>query len=198
VRRNWALAVLGALILWFAWTVRSALNPLIAALLLAYILHPLVLRLERRGWSRQRAVNVIFGVAALGATLLGFALALQARSLWHDVVVERKSFEHIRDEIDGLVQSGSDWLGKFGIDLAPKTPAVAVSDPNAPAEAQEESGGATRALLDELYERVRVWVTNSENREGPDASRSARGGGACGPSSAACSARCSRCSATCS
>ena len=46
-KRNWALALLGALIVWFAWTVRSALNPLLLGLLFAYILHPMVLKLEQ-------------------------------------------------------------------------------------------------------------------------------------------------------
>jgi len=59
-RRNLALLGLLALVLWFAWTVRAALNPLLLAFLLAYMLHPLVLSLERRGWSRKRSVNVIF------------------------------------------------------------------------------------------------------------------------------------------
>ena len=49
MRRNIALAVVGALVLWFAWSVRSALNPLLCGFLLAFILHPLVVKLERRG-----------------------------------------------------------------------------------------------------------------------------------------------------
>jgi predicted PurR-regulated permease PerM len=50
-KRNLALAALAALVLWFSWTVRSALNPLLLGLLFAYMLHPLVLSLERRGWT---------------------------------------------------------------------------------------------------------------------------------------------------
>lgn len=60
-RRNLALAAALAAVLWFAWTVRAALNPLLLGLLFAYILHPMVLRLEKRGWKRKGAVNVIFG-----------------------------------------------------------------------------------------------------------------------------------------
>ena len=52
-RRRWVLLALFALVVWFSWTVRSVLNPLLCAYLLAYVLNPLVARLERRGWSRR-------------------------------------------------------------------------------------------------------------------------------------------------
>ncbi|MFT7485851.1 MAG: putative PurR-regulated permease PerM, partial [Candidatus Paceibacteria bacterium] len=55
--RNLLLALVGLLLLLFAWKVRSVLNPLITAYFLAFVLHPLVLRLQNYGWSRLRAVN---------------------------------------------------------------------------------------------------------------------------------------------
>jgi predicted PurR-regulated permease PerM len=162
-RRNWALALLAALLLFFAWTVRSALNPLIVALLLAYILHPLVLRLEMRGWSRKLAVNVIFGAVGLCAGVLGFALAIQARSLWKDVVVERRSFEHVRDQLDALVRSGAQRLERVGIDVLPDEPAA-----TQPAEEGEPAAppASTADILDEIYDRVQAWLANEENRAG--------------------------------
>ena len=51
--RRVALAALALLVLWFCWTVRAVLNPLILGYLLAFVLHPLVLSLERRGWNRK-------------------------------------------------------------------------------------------------------------------------------------------------
>ena len=83
--RNVALGVVAALSLWFLWSVRSALNPLGLGLLFAYMLHPLVTSLERVGWSRKMAVNLIFAATAIGGVLLTLALAAQARSLWRDV-----------------------------------------------------------------------------------------------------------------
>ena len=65
VQRNAALAVLAILGLWFSWTVRAVLNPLILGYLLAYIVHPMVLTLERRGWKRRRAVNLIYVTAGV-------------------------------------------------------------------------------------------------------------------------------------
>jgi predicted PurR-regulated permease PerM len=169
-RRNWVLAVLAALCLWFAWSVRSALNPLLVAVLLAYILHPLVLKLERRGWSRRTAVNVIFGAAALSSVLLGLGLVIQARAAWKDVVVERRSFERIRDQIDLLIRSGQERLDALGVDVTPEPPAAAEGGeaPQAPEPAGAAAGDATTtgAFLDELYEAVRQWVQKDETRAG--------------------------------
>jgi hypothetical protein len=73
--------VLFGLLSWFCWTVRSVLNPLILAYLLAFILHPLVLTLERRGWKRRSAVNFIFGAFLALLTLLGFLIVQQGRGM---------------------------------------------------------------------------------------------------------------------
>ena len=59
--RKIALTVVFVLVAWFLWSVRAVLNPLILAYLLAFVVHPLVLKLERRGWKRRRAVNLIDG-----------------------------------------------------------------------------------------------------------------------------------------
>ena len=79
--RRVALSALFVLVLWFSWSVRSVLNPLILGYLLAFVLHPLVLKLERRGWQRKRAVNFIFGAFAVGLCLVGLLVFLQGRSL---------------------------------------------------------------------------------------------------------------------
>lgn len=81
VRRNIALVVLGLLILWFFWTIRSVLNPLILGYLLAFVVHPMVLKLQRRGWKRRTAVNVIFVGAGVSLLLAGTVVFFQGRSL---------------------------------------------------------------------------------------------------------------------
>lgn len=80
-RRNIALTALVLLLLWFCWVVRSVLNPLILGYLLAFILHPLVLKLEARKWSRRKAVNLIFGAFAVLLSLLGLGIFFQAQGL---------------------------------------------------------------------------------------------------------------------
>jgi predicted PurR-regulated permease PerM len=77
-RRNWLLALLGLSLAYFAWQIRAVLNPLIAAYFFAFVLHPLVLRLQRHGWSRKRAVNTIFVSAALLWCGVTFGIGLQA------------------------------------------------------------------------------------------------------------------------
>jgi len=66
VRRNLALAGLFALLVWFFWSVRSVLNPLILGYLLAFVVHPLVLRLERKGWRRRKAEPMKTGETLTG------------------------------------------------------------------------------------------------------------------------------------
>ena len=64
--RRAALAALAFLVLWFCWSVRSVLNPLILGYLLAFVLHPLVLKLERRGWRPvARDAAIVAGLIAL-------------------------------------------------------------------------------------------------------------------------------------
>ena len=84
-RRNLALALLGILVLWFAWEVRSVLNPLILGYLLAYILNPMVRNLERRGWGRESAANLIFVVFFFVTTVTTFAVFQQGRQLVEEV-----------------------------------------------------------------------------------------------------------------
>ena len=89
VGRNLALACLFALLAWFFWSVRSVLNPLILAYLLAFILHPLVLSLERRGWTRRAAVNLIFVTFLAVLSLLGLVFVQQGRAMVRALTAER-------------------------------------------------------------------------------------------------------------
>src|SRR6185295_13467593 len=90
-RRNLALLALALLAAWFSWIVRGVLNPLLLGYLLAYILLPLVARVERRGLSRRAAVNLIFVVGFVLAVLVLIALAWQLRELARDVIASAKA-----------------------------------------------------------------------------------------------------------
>src|SRR4029077_14783325 len=89
-RRNLVLFVLGVLAAWFAWTVRSVLNPLLCGYLLAYILLPLVARVERRGHSRRAAVNLIFVTGFVLALLVFVGVTGQLRAFAIDVYANAK------------------------------------------------------------------------------------------------------------
>ena len=77
--RNIALVAIGLLLGWFAWKVRAVLNPLILGYLLAYILRPLVARLEDRGMRRRKAVNIIFALFGAMLVLLLGGVFVQGR-----------------------------------------------------------------------------------------------------------------------
>jgi predicted PurR-regulated permease PerM len=100
--RNVLLGALAALGLYFAWTVRSVLNPLLAAYFLAFVLHPLVLRLQNYGWSRKRAVNTIF-VIALGAFAVGSAALLVQAATYTQLVATPAWQERQVERLDGFL-----------------------------------------------------------------------------------------------
>jgi predicted PurR-regulated permease PerM len=113
--RNLALSLLFLLLAWFCWTVRSVLNPLILAYLLAFILHPLVLKLEKRGWKRRSAVNFIFGVFLGVMTLLGLVVIQQGRGMYRELTAEKGLSEQVRTRIDEALrkyQKEIDWTLK--------------------------------------------------------------------------------------
>ena len=90
-RRNSVLLLLAALALWFCWIVRSVLNALLFGYLLAYILLPLVQRVERRGYSRRAAVNLIFIAGVALTTLVVVLLFGQLRALALEVYSSAKA-----------------------------------------------------------------------------------------------------------
>lgn len=76
-------AIVGALLL--GAHLSTVFIPLIVALSLAYILNPLVARLQKRGWSRARSVLTIFllimVLGAGGAALMGLSVIRDVRSM---------------------------------------------------------------------------------------------------------------------
>lgn len=135
--RNIALGVLFVLLAWFAWTVRSVLNPLILGYLLAFILHPLVLRLEKRGWTRRKAVNLIFTGFAIGLTLLGVAIFFQARSLTREFASDEGLGAKIEARLDeGLHKYEKEIQWVMSLVRRPedaREPAVKPVNPDGPA-----------------------------------------------------------------
>jgi predicted PurR-regulated permease PerM len=86
-----ALLVFGAL--WLAFHLRSVFNPLLLGLLFAYMLNPLVEKLEAKGVSRTKAVTVLFAAAlfvlASGSAYLTYKTYELARTLRDSMVGER-------------------------------------------------------------------------------------------------------------
>lgn len=115
-RRNLVLSALGLLVLWFAWTIRSVLNPLLIGYLLAYILLPLVAWVERRGHSRRAAVNLIFATGFGLAVLVLAGLAWQLQALAADALVGARDGGEVAaagDEGTGAHRTLQDRVNEF-------------------------------------------------------------------------------------
>tara|TARA_R110002072_G_scaffold107777_17_gene234228 strand:- start:946 stop:2286 length:1341 start_codon:yes stop_codon:yes gene_type:complete len=102
-KRNMALALLAVLMILFIWKVQEVLNPLFLAYILAWIVHPMVLRLEGRGWTRMKAVNVIYGATIVLVLIGGLGFWIQGSALLGRVL----------DKDKGLLQEVDDNFGKF-------------------------------------------------------------------------------------
>jgi len=74
-RRTLFLTVVAASVLWVLYQAQEAVLPLVVALLCAYLLFPLVVLLQRRGFSRLIAVSTLF-LLFFGALGCAIGLAL--------------------------------------------------------------------------------------------------------------------------
>lgn len=109
-RLQWALVFLaaGALI----WVLTPVLTPFAASLLLAWLGDPVVDRLEKRGFSRNSAVGLVFGVMLLVLVLLVLVLIPLVQS---QVEVLARS---IPIYFEWVVRTGLPWLqAKTGMDV---------------------------------------------------------------------------------
>ncbi|SDT51994.1 AI-2E family transporter [Jiangella sp. DSM 45060] len=110
---SWRLLIIAAAVAgvgWLAWELRLVIFPLVAALLLAAGLQPLVRRLRRAGWARGPASAVVFVgfllVVVGSLTLVGNAVGGQ--------------FQDVVDQAEEGLQEIRDWLAgpPFSIDEA--------------------------------------------------------------------------------
>lgn len=106
-RRNVALGLLAAAVLWFAWVVRDVLNPLLLGYVLAWSLLPLVERLEARGRSRRAAVHWIFTIGFVLSLALLLGLAWQLRELTGELLAHVKETAAARPEGGGTAFGAS-------------------------------------------------------------------------------------------
>jgi predicted PurR-regulated permease PerM len=113
-RRNIALLVLAGLVLWFAWEIRAVLNPLLVGYLCAYILHPLVQRVEHLGLTRRMAVNLIFCAGFVTAVVIALGLIVQSRQLAQETVVNAKAS---RETVQARLDRFGERLAGLGLDV---------------------------------------------------------------------------------
>lgn len=117
-KRNVILVLLGAFALWFLWTIRAVVNPLLLGYLLAFILHPAVQRVRSFGLSHRAAVSTIFalGFLAIGGT--GFGVFWQTRHLVRGIAADPELRSRLEQRVSEARATVSDWLGpEFAPDL---------------------------------------------------------------------------------
>jgi predicted PurR-regulated permease PerM len=152
--RRAALAALAFLVLWFCWSVRAVLNPLILGYLLAFVLHPLVLKLERRGWKRKRAVNFIFGAFAALLMAIGLVVFFQGRGLARELGSEQGLGAKVTQRVDEALEKYKpqvQWLIEhLPREKKPETAGQAPAD-GADSQPPEELSAAT------LGKKFREW-----------------------------------------
>ncbi|MEM9802971.1 MAG: AI-2E family transporter [Planctomycetota bacterium] len=157
--RNIAFALLAALLAWIAWALRDVLNPLILGYLLAYVLRPAVLWLERKGMGRKAAVNIIFGAFALIATISVVVVAFQAEQVVaraftpapggeDPVAAAERRIDEVLEDIDGW------WNGVFGDEEATGEEAVPPSEPEGEPLPEEATAAAAALETIEAAEEV--------------------------------------------
>ncbi len=170
--RNVALAVLVVLAGWFLWSVRAVLNPLILGYLLAFVLHPLVLRLEKRGWKRSRAVNVIFFSVAVLFTLLALTVWWQGRGLAVELVSEDGLGSKVRHRVEQALNDHREEIDWF-LKLVPDGEKGA--DP-ALAPTAADGGVTADRLMHMVREWWASWLTDEQQEQAASFGLRAAGG----------------------
>jgi len=163
-RRNLILGALLLLVLWFAWSIKAVLNPLLLGYTLAAIVAPFVRTLEKRGWRHRTAVVTVFS-AALGSTLLVLlGLALQVRSLVIEVAAPGRGGEAVEAPVGDEAEPRGAAATSDGsvVDVVPP-PASAEVPPQNGADVAAQDTSEPRvspivALVDRIDARVSQFV----------------------------------------
>jgi len=109
LRRSWHYLALLAGAVWLIYQVRAILGPFLIGIVLGFILDPALDRLQRRGWSRSRAVLFVFllGFLAVLAVVLVLVpvLLYQAKALSATVSESTKRLEAWVETMPGMEAS---------------------------------------------------------------------------------------------
>jgi len=110
IARQILLVVLTGLVLLALWAAKSVLIPIAFAILLAFILTPVVALLQRRGLGRVGAVLVVMIVGMTAAVGIGAGLTSQLHSLVADLP---KHKDRITDKLRTVLGSGPGLMEKL-------------------------------------------------------------------------------------
>jgi len=112
---KWLTAlVAGLAVIWFLYRVRQILLPFVVGAIIAYLLNPVIDRLERRGWSRIRAIWFVFGLFLLVFLLAAFGLVPALAGEARDLIA---SYEQVVARGHELAREARAWAQNWGLAL---------------------------------------------------------------------------------
>jgi predicted PurR-regulated permease PerM len=120
----------------------------------AYMLHPMVLSLERRGWTRRHAVNTIYIVAALLTLGIGLGTFLQARTLWRDLMSDTTLVSRLDEQVQTAAAQVEAFIQRW---TRGETPAAAEG------EAPPQEAASDVSPLSSLVADVRAWIDSNDD-----------------------------------
>jgi predicted PurR-regulated permease PerM len=156
VARRWQWALIAAIAVVLLWLLAPILTPFVFSAMLGWLGDPTVDRLERRGWSRQNAVVLVFGAMTLAVLV---AMLLLVPLIERQLITLVESLPRYRDWFIGTVLP---WIeAKTGLEL------LAWLDPDRIIqlirEHWERAGGIATTLLGYLSRSgfaLIAWIAN--------------------------------------
>lgn len=92
---KWLSGLIGVLlVIWLLYQVRGILLPFVLGGVVAYLLNPGIAQLERRGWPRDRAILVVFGVFLVALVLALVLIVPQLTAEARDLVGRYDYYAH--------------------------------------------------------------------------------------------------------
>lgn len=131
-----ALVAVVVLLGWSIISLRPVLTPIFVALVIAYILNPLVSWLERRRISRLRAITLLY--------IVGTALLLAAGAFLTGKTIAQ--IVQWRDNVDRYVESAKSWLAARPGLTGGLEPAPAATQPDTQPTAQPDTRPAVASI----------------------------------------------------
>jgi predicted PurR-regulated permease PerM len=151
------LLILGAVFVWILLKIRIIFPPLVVALLMIYLLNPLVTRLEERRVSRTLGTILAYVVVIATVTLLVIAV-----SPFVSGQIDKFSDDWPRFKIeltDSVVNFGENINDRFGLDLDTSRVTCLLG-----ADDTQDAGAPSHERCDAVTQRFRESITASADR----------------------------------
>jgi predicted PurR-regulated permease PerM len=151
------MLILGAILFWLLLKIRIVFPPLVLALLIIYLLNPIVTRLEGRGVPRALGAFLTYVVILGGITLLVIALIPRISGQVEEFSEDWPAF---RDKMVEFVDDTADSIERrFDIRINTDRFSCLIG-----ADESATEGGPSTARCDAITERFREQVTSSAGR----------------------------------